>query len=84
MAAALLLAVSFVVFRSVPDVIPGGDEPHYLAATQSLLHDFDLKVENNYANGDYLQYFPGHLEPHFLKRSTARRDLFDPRARACR
>ena len=32
------------VFRAVPDVIPGGDEPHYLAATQSLIKDGDLKV----------------------------------------
>lgn len=71
MAAGLVLVTSLLAFRSVPDVIPGGDEPHYLAATQSLLTDADLKVENNYARGDYLQYFPGRLEPHFLKRSTS-------------
>ena len=52
-------------------MIPGGDEPHYLAATQSLLHDGDLRVANNYANGDYLEYFPGRLEPHFLKRAAS-------------
>jgi hypothetical protein len=69
--AALLMALtSAVVFGQVRNVIPGGDEPHYLAATQSLLHDADLKVANNYENGDYLEYFPGRLEPHFLKRST--------------
>lgn len=68
-AALLIGAASFVVFARVPDVIPGGDEPHYLAATQSLIKDFDLRVANNYANGDYLDYFPGQLEPHFLRRS---------------
>ena len=52
-------------------MIPGGDEPHYLAATQSLLHDGDLRVANNYASGEYLEYFPGRLEPHFLKRATS-------------
>ena len=59
------------LFSQVRGVIPGGDEPHYLAATQSILKDFDLRVANNYADGDYLDYFPGRLEPHFLKRSTS-------------
>ena len=70
-AGALVAVAAFVVFRQVPDVIPGGDEPHYLVATQSILKDFDLKVANNYADGGYLDYFPGRLEPHFLKRSTS-------------
>ena len=70
-AAALLLAASSYVFSNVRNVLPGGDEPHYLAATQSLLHDADLKVANNYANREYLDYFGGILEPHFLKRSTS-------------
>jgi len=59
------------VFTQIRDVIPGGDEPHYLAATQSLLDDGDLRVANNYANGEYLEYFGGRLEPHYLKRSTS-------------
>ena len=69
MAALLVALASAVVFGQVRNVIPGGDEPHYLAATQSLLHDGDLKVANNYEKGDYLDYFPGRLEPHFLTRS---------------
>jgi hypothetical protein len=69
-AMALCAAASLVAFSQLRNVVPGGDEPHYLAATQSLLHDGDLKVANNYANGDYLEYFAGRLEPHFLKRST--------------
>jgi hypothetical protein len=70
-AALVLAALSFGVFSQVRDVIPGGDEPHYLAATQSLLQDADLRVANNYTQGDYLEYFPGRLEPHFLKRATS-------------
>lgn len=69
MATMLMALASAVVFGQVRNVIPGGDEPHYLAATQSILHDGDLKVANNYEKGEYLDYFPGRLEPHFLTRS---------------
>ena len=70
-AGAIVAVASLAAFSQVRGVIPGGDEPHYLAATQSVLKDFDLRVANNYAAGDYLEYFPGRLEPHFLKRSTS-------------
>jgi hypothetical protein len=45
--------------------IPGGDEPHYLIITESLLHDHDLDIQNNYASGDYHAYFGGTLNPDF-------------------
>jgi hypothetical protein len=48
---------------SASGAIPGGDEPHYLVITQSLLHDHDLDVENNYAQGDYREYYGGPLNP---------------------
>jgi hypothetical protein len=69
--AAIVAIDALVVFSQVRNVIPGGDEPHYLAATQSLLHDGDLRIANNYEKGEYLEYFPGRLEPHYLRRSTA-------------
>jgi hypothetical protein len=48
--------------------IPGGDEPHYLVITQSLLADGDLKIENNHQRRDYRAYFAGDLAPHSVRR----------------
>ncbi|HEX7486538.1 MAG TPA: hypothetical protein VF332_10320 [Vicinamibacterales bacterium] len=68
------LGLAFVIYcagaRLVSDVIPGGDEPHYLVITQSLLRDGDLQIENNHRQGDYRAYFPGELRPDFLRRGT--------------
>lgn len=59
---------SFAAWRVAPSV-PGGDEPHYLVITQSLLADFDLKIENNHRRHDYAAYFPaGELKPDYLRR----------------
>lgn len=69
-AAGAIATLSLLAFNQVRAVVPGGDEPHYLVATQSLIGDRDLKVENNYAAGDYLEYFDGRLQPHFLQRSS--------------
>lgn len=43
--------------------LPGGDEPHYLIITQSLLHDGDLRIANNHDARQYLAYFPGTIRP---------------------
>ena len=50
--------------------LPGGDEPHYLVITQSLLKDGDLRIENNHQRGDYLEYFAGVLKPDYLRRGS--------------
>jgi hypothetical protein len=46
---------------------PGGDEPHYLVITQSLLYDGDLQIDNNHRRGDYHAYYPGDLRPDVLR-----------------
>jgi hypothetical protein len=67
-AATALLAFSVAAWRVAPSV-PGGDEPHYLVITQSLLADHDLKIENNHRRRDYAAYFPaGELKPDYLRR----------------
>ncbi|MEO6222005.1 MAG: hypothetical protein ABIP90_02060, partial [Vicinamibacterales bacterium] len=48
--------------------VPGGDEPHYLVITQSLLKDGDLKIENNHTARDYASFFGGTIDPDFLAR----------------
>jgi hypothetical protein len=68
-AAALACAIYAVAAWQVSPSVPGGDEPHYLIITQSLLQDGDLKIENNHRAGDYRSYFAGDLsKPDFRRR----------------
>ena len=43
-----------------------GDEPHYLLMTYSLLHDFDLAVQNNYGAEDYRSFYQGKIGPRLV------------------
>jgi len=74
MALAGLTAFVFYTVASarVAPVLPGGDEPHYLIITQSLLLDGDLRIEDNHRRGDYRAYASGVLRPDFLRRGTDR------------
>lgn len=64
--------VAFAVFLGsawfVSPSIPGGDEPHYLVITQSLLLDGDVRIENNHRRGDYHAFYGGTLPPHYIQR----------------
>ena len=42
----------------------GGDEPHYLLITHSILHDHELAIRDNYRNRDYKAFFQGELDVH--------------------
>jgi hypothetical protein len=67
-ASMLAFGAAFVLYVAASGatvrVFPGGDEPHYLVITQSLLQDGDLRVANNYEQEDYSAYFGGVLAPH--------------------
>ncbi len=59
--AAISASAAFLVTPG--PLFPGGDEPHYLVVTQSLLRDGDLRIEDNHARGDYREYFNAPLKP---------------------
>ena len=69
-AGVLVLACSIAAAVALRERIPGGDEPHYLVITQSLLRDGDLQIANNHRRGDYLAYYPSVTPPDFLQRGT--------------
>ena len=53
------------------EIGPGGDEPHYLVITHSLLTDGDLQIENNHVERDYEPFWAGPpLRPDYMKRGV--------------
>src|SRR6185503_20756934 len=42
-----------------------GDEPHYLLMAQSLWREHDLDLRDNLDRGDFLEYTPGPVAPHY-------------------
>jgi hypothetical protein len=74
LAMAAAMAIAFVCYATaavrLAPLLPGGDEPHYLVITQSLLADGDLRIENNHSRRDYLSYYPHELKPDYLRRGV--------------
>lgn len=68
LAALLTGLIGVATLWSLAPRLPGGDEPHYLVITQSLLRDGDLRIENNHTRGDYKEYFGGALRPDYINR----------------
>jgi tetratricopeptide (TPR) repeat protein len=64
----LIFLISLVLYVLVgmrtTTLEPGGDEPHYLLITYSLLHDHDLAINNNYDQKDYKSFHSGDLDKH--------------------
>jgi hypothetical protein len=67
---ALGFAMAIGSALALADRLPGGDEPHYLIITQSLLSDGDLRIQNNHDRGDYFAYVDDPIEPDFLQRGA--------------
>jgi hypothetical protein len=72
----LIFLASAIVFGAAAwrltgtPLFPGGDEPHYLVITQSLLHDGDLRIEDNHQREEYRAYFNRPLKPDYLTRGA--------------
>ena len=65
----LIFVFSFVLyvligFRVTDQLIPSGDEPHYLLVTHSILYDHDLKIDNNYTERHYQAFLKAELDSH--------------------
>lgn len=67
-AGVLTLTGVLLVALSLAPRLPGGDEPHYLVITQSLLRDGDLQIQNNHDQREYAAYVGGTLAPDFIQR----------------
>ena len=68
-----VFVTSLLVFLGVGHYVKqtqgfGGDEPHYLVLSHSLLADRDLRIENNHQNRDYWDFHPRELPMHYLNR----------------
>jgi hypothetical protein len=65
-----LISGAIAVFISSRQMVPTGDEPHYLMITHSLVQDHDISLLNNYQNREYRLFYPGLL----AKRTTVSAD----------
>jgi len=73
LAGVLALAIFAGAYASVRQILPGGDEPHYLVIAESLRRDGDLAIDDNHERGDYVAFFRGELTPDYLRRGVDHR-----------
>jgi hypothetical protein len=68
--AALVLSAVLggVAAKAADPRTPGGDEPHYLIITQSILHDRDLNIDNQHLKREYLSFYGAPLSPDLRRR----------------
>ncbi len=69
-----LALVAFFFFILVGRYLPGpagpqGDEPHYLLIAESLLHDRDVDLKNQFEARAFSKFTSADLEPHTAPRS---------------
>ena len=69
-----LALVAFAFFILVGRYLPGpagpqGDEPHYLLIAESLLHDQDVDLKNQFEERAFSKFTGANLEPHTAPRS---------------
>lgn len=69
-----VLLVSFVIFLLVGRFLPGpagpqGDEPHYLLIAESLIHDGDVDLKNQFDDRAFSKFTSADLQPHTAPRS---------------
>jgi len=71
--AALVLFAAGSLLLTSAGITFGGDEPHYLLISHSLLRDGDLDLADNYSNRDYARYmlFEGKIAPHVVAGAKA-------------
>lgn len=54
-----------------------GDEPHYLLAAHSIVHDFDFDLTNNYDQFDYLAFYFSKDIVRQVRHSTAGQEILN-------
>jgi len=63
----LIFSILFTILFTSPFPYLGGDEPHYLVVTQSIVGDGDLNLKNNYSEKTYTGFHPVDLRPHIRR-----------------
>ena len=66
--AAVPVLLALAAYAATASRVPlGGDEPHYLIIADSLLHDHDLRLQNNYERDAATSAIYGRVEPHVYR-----------------